>query len=86
MHTNKETLKELSRKYLSENEQPNIDFYLEIREVEIVSAYILGAIDKRWREGNLSDEKAKEDILKLDFGPRDMKDLRIWSECLRKLF
>lgn len=86
MHVTPNTLRELAKKFLTVEEQVGVEFYLENREIELVSRYILEAVDRLWRERILDDEEAVRAIQELDLGPKDKATLSIEFECLRELF
>ncbi len=86
MHVTPSILRELAKKFLREEEMEGVEFYLEHREMEMVSRYILEAINHQWSDGLLDDEEAVRGLEELDLGPKDREALAVEFECLKQLF
>lgn len=85
MHVTPSILRELAKKFLSEEELVGVEFYLEHREIEMVSRYILEAVERLWKEGKLDDEEAVQAIEELDLGPKDKATLSMEFQCIKEL-
>ncbi len=68
-----EVLEELSKKYLDEDCQIDVDILIEEGKLDSAKAYIFGAIEHAWSCKEIGDDQYKKDVEALEMSD-DLKE------------
>lgn len=69
-------LLDMAEKYLNEEGKTDVQIHIADGEIGAAKKYLLGAVDRLWQNGGISDEEAREAYAIIGISPEDASQIR----------